>query len=171
VPTATFRVLYGLIIVDHARRVVRHFAVTERPTSAWIAREVITAFSGEEPMPRRLLRDRDAAYGKLVPQALTALGIEELLCSPRSPWQNGYVERLIGSIRRDLFDHVIVLGERHLHRLLGDYLAYYHHDRTHLGLDKDAPIHRDVEPPDRGAKIVALPRVGGLHHRYTRKAA
>lgn len=171
VPTATFRVLYGLVIVDHARRIVRHFAVTQHPTSAWIAQQLLAAFSGQTPLPRRILRDRDRAYGKHVPEMLAALGINELRCAPRSPWQNAYVERLIGSIRRDLLDHVVVLGERHLHRLLGDYFAYYHHDRTHLGLCKDAPVHRDAEPPDRGAKIVALPRVGGLHHRYTRKAA
>ena len=170
-PTATFRVLYGLVIVDHARRVVLHFAVTQYPTSAWIAQQLRDAFPGDEPMPKRILRDRDGAYGKLVTQLLASMRIEEVLSAPRSPWQNAYVERLIGNIRRDLLDHVIVLGERHLHGLLRDYFAYYHADRTHLGLAKDTPVHRDVEPPDHGAEIVALARVGGLHHRYTRKTA
>jgi putative transposase len=171
VPTATFRVLYGLVVVDHARRAVRYHATTQHPTSAWIAQQLRNAFPGDEPVPARILRDRDGAYGALVKHTLATMGIEEVLSAPRSPWQNAYVERLIGSIRRDLLDHVIVLGERHLQHLLKEYVTYYHADRTHLGLQKDTPVHRDVEPPDRGVTIVALPRVGGLHHRYTRQAA
>ena len=171
VPTATFRVLYGLVIVDHARRIVRHYAATQHPTSAWIAQQLRNAFPSDQPVPARILRDRDGSYGALVTHTLATMGIKEVLSAPRSPWQNAYVERLIGSIRRDLLDHVVVLGERHLYGLLGRYVAYYHADRTHIGLQKDTPVHRDIEPPDRGATIVALPRVGGLHHRYTRQAA
>ena len=171
VPTATFRVLYGFVVVDHVRRVVRHVATTEHPTSAWIAQQLRNAFPGDEPIPKRILRDRDGAYGQLVPRVLRSMGIEEVLTAARSPWQNAYVERWIGTLRRDMLDHVIVLNELHLLRLLREYVTYYHDDRTHLGLAKDTPIHRDVERPDKGANIIGLPRVGGLHHRYTRKAA
>ena len=171
IPTATFRVLYGFVIIDHARRVVRHVATTEHPTSAWIAQQLRNAFPGDEPIPARILRDRDSAYGALVPRVLRSMDIEEVLSAARSPWQNAYVERWIGSARRDLLDHVIVLDENHLLRLLREYVTYYHDDRTHLGLAKDTPLQREIEPPDKGATILALPRVGGLHHRYTRKAA
>ena len=120
--------------------------------------------------PRYLLHDRDAIYGEKVKRRMSALGIEEVITAPRSPWQNAYVERVIRSIRRECLDHVIVLNERHLKRILRDYFIYYHISRTHLSLDKNPPEPRAVEPAASG-NIVALPRVGGLHHRYTRIAA
>ena len=120
--------------------------------------------------PRYLLRDRDAIYGKKVRRRLRSLGIEEVVTAPRSPWQNPYVERVIGSIRRDCLDYVIILNERHLRRILREYFSYYHTCRTHLSLNKDPPDSRAAESVEHG-NIVALPRVGGLHHRYTRIAA
>ena len=118
----------------------------------------------------RVLRDRDAIYGDLVQRRIRGLGIEEVVTAPRSPWQNPFCERVIGSIRRDCLDHVIVLDERHLRRILREYLNYYHTCRTHLSLNKDPPETRLVEPPEMG-DIVAFPHVGGLHHRYGRMAA
>src|SRR5207247_4561181 len=123
-----------------------------------------------ETAPRYLLRDRDAVYGVVFSSRVQALGIREVKAAPRSPWQNPYVERLIGTLRRECLDHVVVLNETHLRRLLRDYLIYYHRARTHLSLDKDAPEPRPVEHIDQG-KIVETPMVGGLHHRYTRHAA
>ena len=123
-----------------------------------------------ETAPRYLLRDRDRIYGDLFQRRVSSLGIEEVKTAPRSPWQNPYAERLIGSIRRDALNHVIVLNERHLRRLLREYIDYYHTSRTHLSLDKDPPIPRPVEPIKAG-QVVALPCIGGLHHRYTRFAA
>jgi transposase InsO family protein len=120
--------------------------------------------------PRYLLRDRDAIYSQLAQKRIRALGIEEVISAPRSPWQNPYVERVIGSIRRDCLDHVIIFNERHLRRILRDYFDYYHSCRTHLSLNRDSPQPRSVEPEALG-NIVALPQVGGLHHRYTRAAA
>ncbi len=120
--------------------------------------------------PRHLIPDRDGAYGQSFRSTVTAMGVEEAVTAPRSPWQNPYVERLIGSVRRECLNHVIVLNERHLRRILVSYLDYYHRSRTHLSLDKDTPEGRSVQPGDSG-KIVALPQVGGLHHRYERLAA
>ena len=121
-------------------------------------------------IPRYLLRDRDGIYGKKFREAATWLGIREVLAAPQSPWQNPYVERLIGSIRRECLDHVVVFGERHLRRLLTAYFAYYHRARTHLSLDKDAPDGRPIESPELGV-IIPIPEVGGLHYRYVRRAA
>ena len=121
-------------------------------------------------MPRYLLRDRDKIYGEDFRQRIQGLSLEEVLSATASPWQRAYVERLIGSVRRDCLDHVIVLGEGHLRKTLKSYLEYYHHSRTHLGLDKDTPEPRAVQPPEMG-EIVELPQVGGLHHRYERRAA
>jgi transposase InsO family protein len=168
VPTATFRLLYVLVILSHQRRRVVHFSVTSCPNAAWVARQWREAFPFETA-PRYLIRDRDSIYGEEVRRCMASLNIEEVVTAPRSPWQNSYVERLIGSVRRELYDHVIVLGERHLHRLLSLYFTYYHQARPHMGLGHDAPEPRAVEPPERG-RVVSEPMVGGLHHRYRRCA-
>jgi transposase InsO family protein len=169
VPTATFRVLYVFIVLSHDRRQVVYFNATEHPTARWTAQQLVEAFPFDSA-PRYLLRDRDAIYGEKVQRRIRSLGIEEVISAPRSPWQNPYVERVIGSIRRDCLDHVIVFNERHLRRILRDYFNYYHSCRTHLSLNKDSPQPRAIEPEALG-NIVALPQVGGLHHRYTRAAA
>jgi putative transposase len=168
VPTVTFRRLYGFVVLCHERRRVAHFNVTTHPTAEWIALQIKEAFPFDQA-PRYLIRDRDAAYGDCFRECLERMGIEEVLIAPRSPWQNPYVERLIGSIRRECLDHVIVFGEAHLKRLLRSYFSYYHGARCHRALDGDAPDPRGVEPPGRG-RVVAVPQVGGLHHRYLRAA-
>ena len=169
VPTAKFRVLYVFIVLSHDRRRVVHFNATQQPTAQWTAQQLVEAFPFDTA-PRYLQRDRDAIYGKKVHRRIKSLGIEDVVSAPRSPWQNPYVERVIGSIRRECLDHVIILNERHLRRILRDYFDYYHSCRTHLSLNKDSPEARSVESGAHG-NIVALPRVGGLHHRYTRVAA
>lgn len=169
VPTATFRVLFVLVVLAHDRRRVLHVNVTEHPTSRWTAQQVVEVCH-KETTPRFLLRDRDSIYGKAFRQQVCEMEIEEALTAPQSPWQNPFVERLIGSIRRECLDHVIVLSETHLRRMLRGYLEYYHHSRTHLALAKDAPVPRVVQPPDIGP-VIQLPEVGGLHHRYERRAA
>ena len=169
VPTVSFRVLFVFVVLAHHRRRIVHFNVTEHATAAWTGQQMMEAFP-EDTAPRYLLRDRDKIYGEDFCQRIRGLSLEEVLSAPASPWQRAYVERLIGSIRRDCLDHVIVLGEAHLRKILKSYLKYYHHSRTHLGLDKDAPEPRAVQPPEMG-KIIALPEVGGLHHRYERRAA
>jgi len=168
VPTATFRILFVFVVLLHFRRRVVHFGVTDSPTAAWTAQQLVEAFP-EDSTPRYLLRDRDAVYGDVFRKRVKGLGIDEVLIAARSPWQNPYAERMIGTIRRDLLDHVIVLSEGHLRRLLDRYFRYYHRARTHLSLAKDAPEPRPVEPPELGN--VAEPEVGGLHHRYIRRAA
>jgi putative transposase len=169
VPTAQLRVLFVLIILAHHRRRVLHFNVTEHPTAAWTAQQIVDAFP-EDTAPAYLLRDRDAIYGDAFRQRVKGMKIEEVLTAARSPWQNPFAERLIGSIRRDCLDHVIILSERQLRRILTRYFAYYHHTRTHLALTKDAPYGRAVEPPELG-KVISIREVGGLHHRYVRQAA
>jgi transposase InsO family protein len=169
VPTATFRVLYVFIVLNHDHREVVYFDATEHPTAYWTAQQLVEAFPFDSA-PRYLQRDRDAIYGEKVQRRIRGLGIAEVISAPLSPWQNPYVERVIGSIRRDCLDHVIVFNERHLRRILRDYFNYYHSCRTHLSLNKDSPKPRAVEPEVLG-NIVALPQVGGLHHRYTRAAA
>jgi transposase InsO family protein len=169
VPSATFRVLYVFFVLDNARRRIIHFNVTESPTAAWTGQQIVEAFPWETA-PRYLLRDRDGKYGEDFARRVTALDIEQVLTSPHSPWQNPYVERVIGSIRRECLDHVIVFDERHLRRILREYIDYYHRDRTHLGLGKDCPESRDVEPPEVGP-IRSRAILGGLHHRYYRDAA
>lgn len=169
VPTVGFKVLFVLLVLAHDRRRVVHFNVTENPTAHWTAQQIIEAFPWDSA-PKYLLRDRHAIYGNAFDSRVQSMGIEQVLSAPRSPWQNPYVERLIGSIRRDCLDHVIVLGERHLRRTLTAYFDYYHRWRTHLSLDMDCPDPRPVHPPDRGA-VVAFPDVGGLHHHYERLAA
>lgn len=169
VPTVTFKVLFVLVILAHERRRIVHVNVTEYPTAAWTAQQVVDAFPWDTA-PRYLLRDRDRMYGEHFRQRVGNMGIAEVLIAPRSPWQNPYVERVIGSIRRDLLDHVIVLNEPHLRRLLTDYLTYYHGFRTHLALAMDCPVPRAVVPPEAG-EVIAVPEVGGLHHHYERRAA
>jgi transposase InsO family protein len=169
VPTATFRVLYVFVVLLHHRRRVVHFNVTDSPTAAWTAQQIVEAFP-DDSAPRYLLRDRDCIYGCEFRKRVKSMGIAEVLTAPRSPWQNPFAERVIGTIRRELLDHVIVLNEQHLRRRLRSYLRYYHGSRTHLALEKDAPEPRAVEPPEQG-RIVALPQVSGLHHRYVRCAA
>ncbi len=169
VPTATFRVLCVLLVLSHERRRVVHFNVTDSPTAQWTARQLVQAFPWDTA-PRFLLRDRDAIYAEEFRRTVRNLRIEDVPTAPYSPWQNPYVERLIGSIRRECLDHVIILNEKHLRRVLREYLAYYAESRTHLGLEKDCPEPRAIEPPETG-DIVAIPMVGGLHHRYTRRAA
>jgi transposase InsO family protein len=171
VPTATFRVLFVFVILSHSRRSVLHFNVTSNPSAEWTSHQVVEAFPWDAA-PTYLLRDRDSIYGAFFCQRVASMGIKEVITARQSPWQNPFVERLIGSIRRDCLDHVIVLNESHVKRLLFSYFDYYHHDRTHYGLGKDTPCERPVQPkPTKGGKLVELPRVGGLHHRYEWKKA
>jgi transposase InsO family protein len=169
VPTATFRVLFVLIILAHDRRKIVHSNVTEHPTSASTARQLVQAFYDRKPA-RYLIRDRDGIYGSTFQDQVKALDIEELVTAPRSPWQSPYVERVIGTLRRECLDHVIILGEAHLRRTIRSFLTYYPGARTHLALGKDAPVARAVQPPEQG-HVVAISEVGGLHHRYQRRAA
>jgi len=169
VPTATFRVLYVFLVLEHERRRIVHFNVTDAPSARWTGQQLVNAFPYDSA-PQYLIRDRDKIYGAAFVRRVRAMGIEQVLTAPRSPWQNPYCERAIGTLRRECLDHVIVLGERHLRRILREYLEYYHSTRTHLALDKDAPELRERESLD-GGKVIALPIVGGLHHRYTRRAA
>ena len=136
-----------LLVLAHDRRRVVHFNVTEHPHAEWTTRQIVQAFPWESA-PRYMIRDRDSIFGARFRGRVTRMGIEEVITAPRSPWQNPYCERMIGSIRRECLDHVIVLGQMHLRRILKSYFAYYHRSRTHLSLGKDAPEPRDVQPPD-----------------------
>ena len=167
VPTVRFGLLWVFLVVATERRRVLHFNVTPDPTSAWVARQVVEAFP-YETAPRYLLRDRDKTYGKEFSRRVRGLGIEEKLTAHRSPWQNAYVERMIGTIRRECLDHVLVWNARHLKRVLRDYLAYYHRWRTHLSLESDAP---DGRPVSATGNLVEIEEIGGLHHHYERRAA
>jgi transposase InsO family protein len=169
VPTIRFQVLYVFLVLAHDRRRVLHFGVTAHPTAEWTAQQLREAFPWDSA-PRYLLRDRDRIFGQDFREQVKAMGIEEVLSAPRSPWQRAYVERVIGSIRRECLDHVIVLGEASLRRILVSYFAYYHEWRTHLSLDKDAPESRPIQPSQQG-HVVEFPAVGGLHHHYERRAA
>jgi len=168
VPTVTFRVLYVFLILRHEQRRVVHVNVTANPTVQWTAQQIVDAFPFEEA-PRFLLRDRDGIYGRVFCDRMENMGIEEVLTAPRSPWQNPYVERLIGSVRRECLDHMIVFGEGQLRRILTEYFSYYHDARTHLSLRRNSPNPRPVCPPRQG-KVVAKAYLGGLHHCYTRAA-
>ena len=168
VPTATYRLLFVLVILAHERRRVVHVAVTDYPTAAWTAQQLRNAFPNAE-CPAYLLHDRDGAFEGLA-GTLAAMQIQEMVSAARSPWQNAYVERVIGSIRRECLDHVIVLSAAGLQRIMKDYVAYYMRSRTHLSLDKDSPTPRPIMPPAAG-RIVAVSEVNGLHHRYDRAAA
>ena len=167
VPTVTMRVLFVFIVLEHRRREVLHFNVTEHPTAAWTSQQIVEAFADRD-VPTYLIRDRDGVYGNVVRLRIASLHIEQVLTAPRSPWQNPYAERLIGSIRRDCLNHFVILNARHLKRTLASYFAYYHRSRTHLGLDKQCPIPRQVSSIGR---IIEIPQLGGLHHRYERVAA
>jgi putative transposase len=169
VPTIRFKLLFVLVVLAHSRRKVLHFNVTENPTAQWTAQQIVEAFPWDSA-PKYLLRDRDAIYGGAFQKRLHGMGIEQVLSAPRSPWQNPFVERLIGTLRRDCLDHVVILNDHHLWRIVGRYLDYYHRWRTHLSLSMDAPNPRAVHPPDRG-RVVAFPELGGLHHHYERLAA
>jgi transposase InsO family protein len=164
VPTISFRLLYGLLIMGHGRRRILWFGVTAHPTAEWIANQ-LTQACGWEQIPRYLIRDRDGAYGVIFIRRVRSIGIRDCPTSPRSPWQNVYAERLIGSIRRECLDHIVVFGEHHLRHVLLSYMDYYNGTRTHLSLSKDAPISRGVE---RAGNILCCPILGGLHHQYTR---
>jgi transposase InsO family protein len=168
VPTVTYRLLFVLVLFTHERRRVAHVAITDHPTAAWTAQQLRNAFPHEE-CPAYLLHDRDGAFTGIA-GTLAAMQIQEVVTAPRSPWQNAYVERFIGSIRRECLDHVIVVSAAGLQRIVKDYVAYYMRSRTHLSLDKDSPTPRPVMPPAAG-RIVMVPEVNGLHHRYDRSAA
>ena len=169
VATATFRLFYALILLGHDRRRIIHFNVTQNPTQAWLSRQMTEAFPWDTA-PRYLLRDRDAAFGQGFRDRVHAMGVKEVVTAPRCPWQNPYVERIIGSIRRECLDHIIIFNERQLRRVLSSYFQYHHQTRTHLSLDKDCPEPRPVHAAVAG-NIIAFPEVGGLHHRHERRAA
>jgi transposase InsO family protein len=164
VPTISFRLLYGLLILHHWRRQLLWLGVTAHPNAEWIARQ-LTEACGWDDAPRYIIRDRDRAYGDVFVRRLRAMGIRDRPIAARSPWQNGYAERLIGSIRRDCLDHVVVFGEQHLRHLLRSYQQYYNEVRTHLSLHKDAPIPRGVLTVGH---VLPMPILGGLHHQYVR---
>ena len=164
VRTISFKLLYGLVILRHARRQLVRIAVTSNPTAEWIAGQVTEAFPWDEA-PRHLFRDRDSAFGPAYTRRIRGMGIRDDPVAARSPWQNGHAERLIGSIRRECLDHLVVSGEAHLRQVLKTYAAYYNEVRTHLSLDKDAPKFRRSQ---RLGSIVAMPILGGLHHQYIR---
>jgi len=164
VPTIRFKLLYGFVIVRIDRRDLIWINVTTNPTAEWIARQITEAFPWDEA-PRYLIRDRDRIYSSVVTRRLRAMGIRDKPTAPASPWQNGFAERLIGSIRRECLDHIIVLGETHLRRILRSYANYYSGIRTHRSLDKDAPVSRPVQ---RTGVISSRAILGGLHHHYAR---
>ena len=163
VHTATFERLFALIVIGHGRRQWLWFAVTRHPTAEWLAQQIVEAFPWDSA-PTYLVRDNDSSYGQTFKNRLKSMGIRDRPTAPRSPWQNAYVERLIGTLRRDCLDHVLILGEWHLRRVLKSYALYYNEARTHLGLDKDPPLHR---PTQRSGTIIGTP-ISGLHHRYVR---
>ena len=168
VPTIRFQILYVFLVLAHDRRRIVHFNVTAHPTAEWTTQQLREAFPFEQ-IPRYLLRDQDRIFGGEFRKHVTAMGINEVLSAPRSPWQRAYVERVIGTIRRECLDHVIVFDEASLYRHVKSFVSYYHESRTHLSLAKDAPETRPVQAD--GGTIVAIPQVGGLHHRYERRAA
>jgi transposase InsO family protein len=164
VPTVGFRLLFVLVILRHERRRLISLSVTANPTAEWIARQITDAFPWDEA-PDYLIRDRDTCYGNAVTKRLAAMGIRDHPTAARSPWQNGHAERLIGSIRRECLDHIVVFGEAHLRRILAAYTGYYNELRTHLSLDKDSPIYRSIQ---LHGQLAARPILGGLHHQYCR---
>ncbi len=169
VPTATFRLVYCFLILAHERRRIVHFNVTPHPSAEWTAQQIIEAFPANGTEPKYLLRDRDSIYGDEFRRRVQRMGIEQVVTARRSPWQNPYAERVIGSIRRECTDRVIVFGEEHLRRILLSYQTYYNEARTHLSLERNSPAPREVEPPSKGS-VVAIPHLGGLHHCYQRAA-
>jgi transposase InsO family protein len=169
VPTVRFQVLYIFIILGLERRRLIFANVTTNPTAEWLAQQVVNAFPWDTT-PRFFIRDRDQAYGLVFSARLRGLGIREIRTAVRAPRMNAFAERVIGTLRRECFDHLIVLNQRHARRLLAEFRAWYNQDRPHLALGKDAPDHRPTEPTALG-NVIALPRLGGLHHRYCRRAA
>jgi putative transposase len=165
VPSVTFGRLYAFVVLAYDRRRILHIEVAKHPNALWLAYQVTQAFASN-PAPVFLIRDNDGLYGASFRQALRAIGIRDRPTQPHSPWQNGHVERLIGSIRRECLDHYIIWNVAHLRRLLRQYADYYNSDRTHLALGKNAPNAREIE---RNGRIIAFPVLGGLHHRYARK--
>lgn len=170
VVTVSYKLLYGIVLLSHSRRRILHISATDHPTQQWVSAQVKLAFL-TYPKPKYLLRDRDAIYGKEYRSTLEELGIIDHPTRPYSPWHNSFVERAIGSIRRDCLDHVIVFDTKHLKSLLSQYAKYYNYSRTHFALEGDCPVHRAIERPIKGKRIVAIPHLGGLHHRYERRAA
>jgi putative transposase len=168
VGTLTGRVLFIVVVLSHHRRRIVHLNMTH-PTAAWAAQQVVEAFP-YATAPRWIHRDRDRIYGPAFRRRLAGMGIVKVFSAPASPWQNPYVERVVGSTRRECLDHVIVVNESHLRRVLTSYLRYYHGSRAHLGREKDAPDRRPVAQTSIGL-IIAVPEVGSLHHRYERRAA
>jgi transposase InsO family protein len=164
VPTVGFKLLFVLVILRHERRHLISLSVTDHPTAEWIARQITDAFPWDEA-PDYMVRDRDKCYGQAVTKRLAAMGIRDHPISPRSPWQNGHAERLIGSIRRECLDHIVIFGEAHLRRTLAAYALYYNELQTHLSLDKDSPGHRPVQWL---GGLASQPILGGLHHEYCR---
>ncbi len=164
VPTATCRLLFGLLILRHERRQLVHAGVTANPTAEWIVRQISEAFPWDTA-PKYLIRDRDGVYGQVFRRRVRAMGIRDRPTAPRSPWQNPYVERLIGSVRRECLDHLIIFDEAHLRRVLRTYSDYYNHTRTHLSLDKNTPFARPIL---REGRIKTIRHLGGLHHSYVR---
>ena len=169
VPTIRFQILYVFLVLAHERRRILHFAVTAHPTAEWTAHQLREAFPWDTA-PRYLLRDRDRIFGQEFVEQVKAMGIKQVLSAPRSPWQRAYVERVIGTIRRECLDHVIVFNQTSLSRHLQSFVGYYHHSRCHLALAKETPEPRPVQPPEQG-QVISIPQVGGLHHRYERRAA
>jgi putative transposase len=166
VPTLTFRLLFVFVVLRHDRRELLHLNVTDHATAVWTAQQIVEAFP-EDTAPAYLLRDRDTIYGEVFSRRVTGMGMREVLTAPRAPWQNPFVERVIGSIRRECLDHFFVLNEAHLRRLLRRYLGYYTLSRPHQALGNNSPHPRNVQPSSRG-RIAAIPQVGALHHRYQR---
>jgi putative transposase len=168
VPTATCRLLFVLVILAHERRRVVHVGVTDHPTAAWTAQQFREAFPWDQA-PRYIIHDRDLVF-QAVAATAAAMGIEVVRTAPRAPWQNAYVERFIGTLRRECLDHVIVLNAAGLRTIVKSFVAYYTNTRTHLSLSKDSPESRPISPLHAGP-VIAIPEVGGLHHRYERRAA
>lgn len=165
-PTLFFRQLYGFFIIHHERRRIIHFNVTFHPTAEWVTEQIINAFSAAKS-PKYMIYDRDSIFSTLVTDTLKSFGIEPVRTSFRSPWQNGIAERWVGSVRRELLNHVIILNQRHLYNLLEEYVEYYNNDRTHYNLGKDPPLSRPAEKKSsKNDRVITLPRVGGLHHKY-----
>jgi len=169
VPTVRNQVLFVFLVLAHHRRRVLHFNVTTHPTAEWTAQQIIEAFPWDDE-PRFLLRDRDRIYGEAFRRRVKNMGIEEVVIAARSPWQSPFVERLIGSIRRECLDHTIVLGERHLKRVLTRYFDYHHRWRCHQSLEMDCPTPREVQPLEEG-RVIEIEHLGGLHHHYQRVSA
>jgi transposase InsO family protein len=164
VPTVGFKLLFVLVILRHQRRRLLSLTVTTNPMAEWIAHQITDAFPWNDA-PDYLIRDRDGSYGHAVTRRLAAMGIRDHTIAPRSPWQNGHAERLIGSIRRECLDHIIIFGEAHLRRILAAYTGYYNELRTHLSLAKDPPAHRPIQ---RLGQLATRPILGGRHHHYCR---